>query len=704
MNVRFINHPFVRSLWKTQYRNSPKVYERLVLCADKWLTIYPDSSEKLLQIFYEACLGKSMETVMFQISTIPYLSGFTTSRKVAKSLLSLLPKSAVNHQITFIYLRYVNDLLRGQVSSKTLPINLNKSYFFEHEVKAALFTALEQLIDDFQISDVSESNRQMIKELTSPDNYAKYSQECFNAGWGCFDTNWPNPRRDMLIKVCYKNNHYFTFNNTFQAQLYINTTLQQLTSHFAEVQIPVKYHEYKQSPEFQRLSVPQQNIIHSTLTSRFLIITGHPGTGKTTVLAEVNNISSENTIFLCSYNKAVVRAHNLGITTAMTVDSFLWSSASFDDVERIIVDESSVLSTRALYRLVRKCKYLHSWPHAFSLILVGDPNQLSPVKSGSVFADLIAKYSDFVCDLTTVFRTKSLKLLNLHDSMRINSSKLLSSNNKFASDNSLLVTTNQNICLSQYDFTGSCILIAFSNKTVNFFNMKLREKHKKILKQKRRLVNLTLKGKRKKQYFEHEKLVANHNCKDCGVFKGMIGEVVNVTENNTNGCSQKHKLRIIIDNNINSSVVCSECWGSGYAITSHKSQGSEWNTVIAVYNRSNSYITRRSAYTAVTRGKTRVVLITNQKAWASIVKNNPSLTGTTMLLTIDNMTVNQPSRECIQLPPEPPQFDKIRNMFHKPEQKKIELEQFRYNAPTSAKRLAKDFIGSPAAKKPNFSR
>jgi len=632
--------------------------------------IFPDSGETLLKAFFEAYIratsfrsSLAIQPMFLQVLRAPHLNPYFRSRERANDMVKMMETKSLLQQIPYIYLRYVNDFLRGDLPGTHSPINLNKSYLFEHEVKTALTLAREKLYDDFR--ELLPHIREQIVEFTSVKDFLQWSAACLEEGLGMPDKHWPLPHQDVLMTMTFQGHHYYIFKNTYTAEVLIRATVdalyQEKDRDVCDLPPVLEWKNVILSPE-------QRNIINTILRLRFGIVIGFPGVGKTTVLSYIysveNNQHTEETgqeeepqekkgsyqigtqtLFMCPFNKAKVRAINLGIETAITIDSFIalgnfhpkTLTSRYHQVDRIIIDESSVLNARVLSELLNTCKLLIHHDR-LSLILVGDPDQLPPIQSGSVFVDLIHAFPDRVHSLSQVYRTDAKNLLGLYESMRAGTYQVHTPD---PSDMSLVVYGDEEKALEHYNFTESCIVIAYTNKQVKKFNEYLRDKHIKFLHTQRQFTPLPIRHYGK-TYFKREKLVATANCRDCGVFKGMTGIIRdNAGLSSPGQCLHKKHILVYVDGSPFSTVTCVNVWNNGYAITSHKSQGSEWSKVIAAYPFFLPFISQQSVYTAVTRGKNQVILLTNGQTWSRLCKNKVDLQDGTLLKIIHDIQVTK---------------------------------------------------------------
>jgi hypothetical protein len=641
----------VNKLLKDCFRDTLPIRKMLTECANVLFAEFPRATEILLKAFFEAYAVAFQVNQKFPIDAMlnellvaPHLNTYFRSRERANELLMMMGTTKIMSMMPLVYLRYTSDFLRGCFQST---LDLNKSYFFESEIKIALKLALEKLYEDFGLRAAPSSLQDEMAKLSELPVFVTWNQQCFSRGLGVLDKHWPLPQRDVLATMTHMktNRHYYVFQNTFNDERFIRTTLDALS-------VKLDKCNYSLPDQLQLagniLSNEQRSAIDAILRLKFGIIIGFPGVGKTTILACIYDMEHETgleeTLFLCPFNKAKVRAINLGIKNAITADSFIslgkWNRGKlqqrYASVHRIIVDESSVLSARVLAEILTTCEILIEFKE-LSLILVGDPDQLPPVQSGSVFIDLIGAFPGRVYRLKQVHRTNAKQLLNLYKSMRNGLARVGVYDPE---DTSLVVCQDEEKALEQYQFDDSCVVIAYTNKLVKRFNDCLREKHIQCLNERREFTPLPLRHFGK-NFFKQEKLIATTNCQYCEVFKGMTGIIQDKVSLKVAGtCPNAQRILVYVDGCKTAVVTCVNAWSSGYAITSHKSQGSEWKTVIAAYPFFMKSIPQQSVYTAATRGKNQLILLTNNQAWGKLCANKVDLANGTLLKIIYEMQIS----------------------------------------------------------------
>ncbi len=160
-----------------------------------------------------------------------------------------------------------------------------------------------------------------------------------------------------------------------------------------------------------RLSGEQRRSIDTVLSSRVSVITGGPGTGKTTLIKSIAAGFSHMGLRVClaaPTGRAARRISEVTLRPAHTLHKLLgyhFETQTFEkstddpiDADVMIVDEASMIDTQLMYHLVCATRL------PTRLILVGDMFQLPPVGPGNVLGDIIASDTVPVCFLNEIFR------------------------------------------------------------------------------------------------------------------------------------------------------------------------------------------------------------------------------------------------------------------------------------------------------------
>ncbi len=390
----------------------------------------------------------------------------------------------------------------------------------------------------------------------------------------------------------------------------------------------------------------QRKALYTSLESGVMILTGGPGTGKTTVIRALISIYKSlgiKTVLSAPTGRAAKRMSEATGEEAKTVHRMLEMERSpngevvFCRNERapiseglVIVDECSMLDLSLASALLRAIK------RGGRLVLIGDSDQLPSVGAGNILADLIATERISTVRLTEIFRQskESLIITNAH---RINKGERPVLN---VTDNDFFFVRRERE--GEIADTIASLIVERLPKT---YGREIRERIQVISPSRKGAagvenLNETLqsrlnpesKFKREKQahgvtFREGDKVMQIVNDYDIewekngvrgvGLFNGDIGEVRTIDLKN-------EKMLVLFEDKLAEySFDMLEELELAYAITIHKSQGSEYPVIIVpMYSCPSMLMTRNLLYTAVTRARSMVILVGRSDIAARMVENN----------------------------------------------------------------------------------
>ena len=380
------------------------------------------------------------------------------------------------------------------------------------------------------------------------------------------------------------------------------------------------------------LTAQQQQAIHTALTHKVSILTGGPGTGKTTTLrALIHVLQREGHTFALASptGRAAKRLAEATGHPARTIHRMLGYSpaegfAHDEDaplpVDFVVVDEVSMLDGFLAYSLFRAID-----PRSH-LLLVGDVDQLPSVGAGDVLRDMIASGTVPVTRLDTIFRQAagSLIISNAH---RINQGQMplfLDEANDFFLFNlgddpdrvaEMVVDVVKNRIPSRFgldplDDVQVIVPMYRGRAGVSSLNQELQA----ALNPKGRPAERILGGR---VFRVGDKVLQTSNNYDKEVFNGDVGRIRAMDFTNQEMTVQFDDRQVVYDFTEAPDLM------HAYAISVHRSQGSEYPAVVMPIITSHYMLLQRNLlYTAVTRAKKLVVLVGSKKAIAIAVKND----------------------------------------------------------------------------------
>ena len=385
---------------------------------------------------------------------------------------------------------------------------------------------------------------------------------------------------------------------------------------------------WQESCQFQ-LAEGQREAVSQSLQSGMLVITGGPGTGKTTVVQAIIRLAEQEglRIVLCApTGRAAKRLAETTERKAKTIhrllvpEGFAGGRQVFEynetkqlPADLVIVDEVSMLDMEMLYHLLQalspRCR----------CILVGDADQLPSVGAGAVLHDIIQSEILPVVRLQTIFRQKEggRIVTNAH---LINGGRLpvVNEDEEFRFVEIEREEQGADVICRLYaaetaeagdKFAVQVLSPMYKNPCgVDNLNAVIQS-----------AVNGPQKGKGehkagKMTFRTGDKVMQKQNNYDKGVFNGDIGEIFAVQDDIVYVRYPEQDIKYE-GQEIDEITLA-------YAITVHKSQGSEYHTVIMTLVNSHGIMLQRNLlYTAVTRAKGKVILVGTKAALRTAVQN-----------------------------------------------------------------------------------
>lgn len=380
------------------------------------------------------------------------------------------------------------------------------------------------------------------------------------------------------------------------------------------------------------LSQSQQDAVCLALTSKALVITGGPGTGKTTLVNSILKILAAKQLDILLAAPTGRAAKRMTETTgreAKTIHRLLeFDPQSFGfkrgrdnplEADLIVIDESSMVD------LVLMNKLLAAVPDSAALMIVGDVDQLPSVGPGAVLADIIASGSVPTVRLTEIFRQAATSkiIVNAH---RINKGELpLRNETEELSDFYFIpAETPEEIHAKLLQVVTERIPKRFGLHPVKDVQVltpmnrgglgahALNAELQKVLNGNSE-PKITRFGT---TYSPGDKIIQTVNNYDKEVFNGDIGQILEID-------TEESSLKADYDGRIVEYEFGElDEVSLAYATSIHKSQGSEYPAVVIPLAMQHYMLLERNLiYTAVTRGKKLVTIIGQPKALGMAVKN-----------------------------------------------------------------------------------
>jgi len=391
--------------------------------------------------------------------------------------------------------------------------------------------------------------------------------------------------------------------------------------------------EWVQGQLSMTLAERQVEAVRMAANRKMMVITGGPGTGKTTIIKSIISIFAAlkvRIVLAAPTGRAAKRMSEATGYGAKTIHRMLEYNISETGFQRneedplecdvLILDEASMIDTILMHHLLKAV------PREAKLILVGDVNQLPAVGAGNVLKDIIASTTLPVVELNEIFRQaqESSIIINAH---RINQGMfpVLNKSNQELDDFYFIQQEDPEKVLE--------LLIELVNKRIpDRFGFDPVDSIQVITPMRRGIVGTNNLNKELQQSLNptgqlierggrsfriNDKVMQIRNNYDKEVFNGDMGRIVKIDDEMREVTILIDDRHVLYDYSELDEIVLA------YAVSVHKSQGSEYPVVVMpILTQHYILLQRNLLYTGVTRGKKLVVLIGSRKALAIAVRNN----------------------------------------------------------------------------------
>jgi exodeoxyribonuclease V alpha subunit len=380
------------------------------------------------------------------------------------------------------------------------------------------------------------------------------------------------------------------------------------------------------------LSAEQADAVRATFAGRLLVITGGPGTGKTTTVRGIvaaHRAAGHEVVLCAPTGRAAKRLSEAAGSEAKTIHRLLeWNPATARFVrdratplegDLVLVDEASMLNLQLAERLFAAI------PSHVPLVLVGDVDQLPPVGPGQVLRALIESGSAPVVRLHTVFRQaqESRIVASAHAILRGELPVPTPSGTRGVGDLFVVKAREPDVALERLREMLERLPIAYGldpKRDVMVLSPmrrgplgteRLNEYLQQVLNPSERASSTPALPR------PGDRVMQLRNDYDKDAFNGDLGEVQNVEGGVTYVMLDGRQVRYARDDLDDLALA--------YASTVHKVQGSEFPAVIVVLHAANHVLlTRALLYTAITRAKRLVVILGDDRALLRAVRNAQS--------------------------------------------------------------------------------
>ncbi len=442
---------------------------------------------------------------------------------------------------------------------------------------------------------------------------------------------------DRIKLISHDENHFVGLALHYHSERGVANHIKQLIAHKSTLHFDIDaiYDQLRTSKDIA-LNEDQQRGILTCLQQKVTIITGGPGTGKTTLIKKLLSVLEDNKV---TYKlaaptgraaKRITESTRRNASTLHRLLEFDVSTMRFKhneqnalDLQLLIIDEASMIDIFLAHGVLKALPY-----HAH-ILLIGDIDQLPSVGAGNFLNDLIESEKVPTIRLTQIFRQaeNSLIIQNAH---RINKGEFPAFSLPDTKRDFIYIKEEQpenvrshleRIYAKLGNKSDSVVLVPMNRGAVG--TVALNHALQEILNPAEGEKHLVYGGT---TFKIGDKVMQIRNNYDKIIFNGDIGiiEEINQSERSMVVCFS-NQLVTYESTELDELVLA-------YAISIHKSQGSEFDTVIIpLFMQHFMLLQRNLIYTAITRAKKLCILIGQPKAIAMGINNNKGVSRNTFL-------------------------------------------------------------------------
>ena len=602
-------------------------------------------------------IGEKFKELKKMQNSIMFLQKYNISTNTAMKIYEFYGANTINVVKANPY-RLVEDIDGiGFMSADRIAKSIGIPQESEFRVRAGLLytmlSSTEKTGNTFLPKKMLESQSLALLEL-SEESYANLFDQALDGL--VLDKTMMRMWKDN-VEIVLLSKYYF-YENSIAQKLAVLSCTQNIEKQ--NIDDEIAHFEQLNKIEFHQ---EQKNAINTALNNGVCVITGGPGTGKTTIvkcIIELLKQQNQKFILMAPTGRASKRLSDSTGEEAKTIhralevaqggnslgNRFVYNENNPLKTDAVIVDEMSMVDAPLMSSL---CKAL---PRQCKLILVGDKDQLPSVGAGNVLDDIIKSQIIPVCTLTKIFRQSndSLIITNAH---LINNGKMpiIDNHSKdfFFEEKSELEQIKNSIVdlvtkrlpnFTKQESNQIQVLAPLKAGVCGISNLNriLQEVINPPSIRKMELVvgeTIFREGDKVMQTANNynlvwSKMVGFVEEQGEGVFNGDIGYIAKIDYQSGETTVEFEDGRLCTYPRTEISQL-----SLAYAITIHKSQGSEFDTVvIPVIAGAPMILTRNLIYTAVTRAKKMVVLVGEKKNLKRMVSNNYTVARFTLLKSL----------------------------------------------------------------------
>ena len=412
------------------------------------------------------------------------------------------------------------------------------------------------------------------------------------------------------------------------------------------------------------LSEDQKKAIQGALDHKISLITGFPGTGKTTSIKEiVYNLEQRGIEYaICAFTgKAVARLREVLQSAIPMTFHLKIKKEKTVNFQHLIVDEASMVTAELFYEFIRRFDF------PFNITLVGDPNQLPPIGWGSLFSQCID--SKTIPTYNLFINHRVYEVPGERDGIILNTKKMAFHGLEEDSRSTTTPGFKRPLLPMKFEPTSNFVLMpggidqitaltkAFKEQGINRYEITVITPYNRDLE----IINKAFQSlycgetpesafdSRGKSWYKRDRVMMTKNDYEINVMNGEEGQVIGTEADTITvkfGEGREYKFPLEPDPKNKKYGYSKEKQGEkeaeeaeeaeertvkhldhSYAVSIHKGQGSEWNYVIIYlpYGKSNpGFINKNLIYTALTRARRALFFIGNiEELEASTIRKLP---------------------------------------------------------------------------------
>ena len=675
----FTNHPKYGLQFKAErYMTSqPSTAESVInyLSSDSFKGIGTKTAEKVVDTLGTNCIDAIVEdvNVLNQVSGLSQKQKNTLEDVLAteygmQKVILTLNKFGIDNALAFrIY---------GKYEETTLEVIQNNPYQLIQEIDGIGFNRADTIADHLDVQPDADERIQagILYALytvsnDSGDTYVmkrylneRTTQILERSRPFIIDEELIERNLEKLIEesMIYEDEGRYFLSSLFHAEWGIVNSLERILDDDFEEISEEEFEENLSDLEFElaiEYGKSQKEAIKQALESPVFILTGGPGTGKTTVLegivhlyAQMHDLSLDPYAYKDSgfpillaapTGRAAKRMKDSTGLPSSTIHRLLGLTADDDDLlmdlghsldgELLIIDEMSMVDTFLANQLFR------SIPHGMKVILVGDQDQLPSVGPGQVFRDLIDSGKIPQKELVEIYRQgDDSSIIPLSHEIKHN--RLPNDLMEKHVDRNFFPANSRNAVAVIEKIVGKAIERGFTANDIqvlapiyrgpagiNVLNERLQE-----------IFNPNDGTRKEVKYIETvyrigDKVLQLQNDPENNVFNGDTGEIVGIT---TAKDSELKTDELIVDFEGNEVTYLRSNWNKitlAYCCSIHKAQGSEYDIVILPMLQSYGRMLKKDIlYTAITRASKSLSLIGEPEAFMRSIQSSQNLRNTAL--------------------------------------------------------------------------